>query len=246
MQPFYLRCPTIDFHKLMNTKIIFLCCFGLLITSCNKEKAIEINAGSLTENDLGICRNAKCPEITINYLHVSGNADVAEKINAKINNFIIASLAMGEDGQSTAKTIEEAATHFVEIYNGDKSRFPDMSADYLAEISVTELYNSPDHICFELRQYLFTGGAHGYGTTSFLNIDPNSGEELSNDEIFKNKKEFVAFAEKKFREQQNISEDQSLNDPGFWFVDNSFHLPESVGFTQDSLIFVYNQRSEEH
>ncbi len=225
----------------MTKRIIVLLLIGSLAIACNKEKNLEIQAGSLTENDLDICDKAKCPEITINYLHISGNGEVAAKINGKINDFIIASLSLGEEEKPTAKTMEEAATNFVEAYKADKSRFPDMSAGYFAEISVTELYNSPDLICFELRQYLFTGGAHGYGTTSFLNVDPHSGDELTIDEIFKDKKEFIAFAEKEFREQQNINPDQSLNDPGFWFEDNSFHLPESVGFLQDSLIFVYNQ-----
>ena len=52
---------------------------------------------------------------------------------------------------------------------------------------------------------------------------------------------FTAFAEKKFRSEQNIAKDQSINENGFWFENDTFYLPESVGFTQDSLIFVYNQ-----
>ena len=225
----------------MNNKIIVLFLIGLLTGACEREKNIQINAGSLTENDLALCKNSNCPEITLNYLEISGDETIAEKINNKIKEFIISSLTLGEEGKPTAKTIEEAAANFVEAYRADKARFPDMAADYFAEISVTELYNSPTHICLELRQYLYTGGAHGYGTTSFINIDPETGNELTDTELFKNKKEFAAFAEKKFREQQKISQDQSINEPGFWFEDNSFHLPESVGFTQDSLIFVYNQ-----
>ncbi|QAA82459.1 DUF3298/DUF4163 domain-containing protein [Aequorivita sp. H23M31] len=225
----------------MNNKIITLILIGLLVTACNKEKSIQLNAESLTEGDLKICNNAKCPEVTINYLKASGNGNVAEKINEKITSFIISSLSMAEDEKEKAKTIEEAATTFIESFNADRARFPDMAADYFAEISVNEIYNSPKHICLELRQYLYTGGAHGYGTTSFLNIDPDSGEELTANELFKNKKGFTVFAEKKFREQQKIAQDESINDPGFWFENDSFHLPNTVGFTQDSLIFVYNQ-----
>ena len=225
----------------MNNKIVAIFLIGFLSVACEKERKMVINGGNLTENDLDICKNANCPEITINYLKVLGDDEVAKKINKKINDFITSSLASGEDEKSEAKTIKEAATNFVKSYNADRSRFPDMAADYFAEISINEIYNSPSHICLELRQYLYTGGAHGYGTASFINFDPKTGNELTADELFKNKKDFTVFAEKKFRQQQKIGPDQSINDPGFWFENNVFHLPNSVGFTQDSLIFVYNQ-----
>ncbi len=174
-------------------------------------------------------------------LKLSAMKKISEKINKKIKNFIFTSLLMGEDTIPTAKTIQEAATGFIEVYNADKAQFPYMAGDYFAEISVHEIYRSPKHVCFELRQYLYTGGAHGYGTTSFMNIDPQTGEELSADNLFKDKKEFTDFAEKKFRIEQKIAQEISINDTGFWFENEEFYLPESVGFTQDSIIFVYNQ-----
>lgn len=236
-------CDLIILHSLypMNNKIITIFLVGLLTVSCNQEKDIKINAESLTENDLPICKNTHCPEITINYLQVYGNDEAAQKVNNKIKEFIISSLGSIGEVKSSAKSIEEAASNFVAAYNTDKAEFPDMAGDYFAEISVNELYNTPTHICFEMRQYLYTGGAHGYGTTSFLNIDPQTGNELTQEQLFKNKKDFVAFAEKKFRLQQNISQDQSINEQGYWFENDSFYLPSSVGFTQDSIIFVYNQ-----
>lgn len=225
----------------MTNRITILALVALITVSCNQEKNIEFSPESFTEKELSICKNSKCPEITINYVEVFGDDKVSEKINKKINNFIFSSLLMGEDTIPTAKTIQEAATHFIEVYNADKAQFPDMAGDYFAEISVNEIYTSPEHICFEMRQYLFTGGAHGYGTTSFLNLDPKTGDELTSKELFKNNKELTAFAEKKFRSQQNIAKNQSINDTGFWFENEKFYLPESVGFTQDSLIFIYNQ-----
>lgn len=225
----------------MNNKITVVALIVLITVGCNQEKNIEISSESFTEKELPICKNSQCPEITINYVEIIGDEDVSEKINMKIKNFIYSSLLMGEDTIPTAKSIQEAATGFIEVYNADKDQFPDMAGEYFAEISVNEIYTSKEHLCFEMRQYLFTGGAHGYGTTSFLNIDPKTGEEFTSKELFKNNKDFTSFAEKKFREQQKIAKDQSINENGFWFEDDAFYLPESVGFTQDSLIFVYNQ-----
>ncbi len=225
----------------MNNKITVVALIALISVGCNQEKNIEFSSESFTEKELPICKNSKCPEITINYVEIIGDKDVSEKINKKIKRFIFSSLLMGEDNIPTAKSIQEAATGFIEVYNADKAQFSDMAGEYFAEISVNEIYSSKKHLCFEMRQYLFTGGAHGYGTTSFLNIDPQTGEELTSKELFKNNKEFIAFAEKQFRAQKKIEKDQSINENGFWFENDEFYLPESVGFTQDSLIFVYNQ-----
>tara|TARA_R110000823_G_scaffold159218_7_gene290635 strand:- start:70152 stop:70910 length:759 start_codon:yes stop_codon:yes gene_type:complete len=225
----------------MNSKITVVALIALIVVGCDREKNIEISSESFTEKELSICKDSKCPEVTINYVEVFGDEEVSKKINQKIKHFIFNSLLLGEDTIPTAKTIQEAATGFIESYNADKAQFPDMAGEYFAEISVNEIFTSEEHLCFEMRQYLFTGGAHGYGTTSFLNIDPKTGEELTSKELFKNSKEFTAFAEKKFRAEQKIEKDQSINENGFWFENDTFYLPESVGFTQDSLIFVYNQ-----
>ena len=231
----------LKYYIQMNNKIAAMVLVAFISVGCDREKNIEFSSESFTEKELSICKDSKCPEVTINYVEVFGDAEISEKINQKIKNFIFKSLQMGEDTIPTAKTIQEAATGFIVSYNADKAQFPDMAGEYFAEISVNEIYTSKKHLCFEMGQYLYTGGAHGYGTTSFLNIDPNTGEELTVKELFKNYKDFTAFAEKKFRAQQKIPTGQDINELGFWFEGDEFHLPESVGFTQDSLIFVYNQ-----
>lgn len=225
----------------MINKITILIILGVLILGCSEERKIELASENLTENDLDICKDRKCPEITIGYLQVMGNDEVANSINKKIKDFIIGSLMFEEDSSQTATSVDEAATNFARIYFEDLAQFPDMAADYSAEISVSEIYASNELICFEMRQYLYTGGAHGFGSTAFMNINPKTGKELTIDELLDNKNKFTTFAETKFRKQQNIAMDQSINEPGYWFEEDTFYLPDTMGFTQDSLIFVYNQ-----
>lgn len=225
----------------MNHKITILSLIGLIIWSCSGDTKIEFYSESFTEKDLAICKNGGCPEVTINYVQVMGDKKISEKINKQIQQFIIASLLMGEDSIPSATTVAEAATDFIEAYKADKAQFQDMTGEYFAEITVNEIYSSPEIISFDMRQYLFTGGAHGYGTTSFLNIDPKTGEELTSKEIFDDKKGITDLAEKKFRIQQKIAQDLSINESGYWFEEDVFYLPESVGFMHDSLIFIYNQ-----
>ncbi len=204
----------------MKSKIIFLSLICIFIFGCSEDKT---------------------PEITINYLQTDGAKEVADKINRKIKEFVIGSLMFEEGTVENVESIEDAASNFARIYFEDKERFPDMAGEYAADISVSELFNSPTLISLEMAQYLYTGGAHGYGSTSFMNIDPKTGEELSLEKLIQDTSKFTSFAEDEFRKQQNIKKNQSINDLGFWFEGDTFYLPETVGFTDDSMIFIYNQ-----
>ena len=127
------------------------------------------------------------------------------------------------------------------MYRIHNAEFPGMAAEYFAEIDITQLNNSQEIISFEMRQYQYTGGAHGYGSSFFMNIDPKTGEELTTSLIFKEVKAFRDFAEKKFREEYEIASSASINSKGFWFENDTFNLPQEIGFTDDRVIILYNQ-----
>jgi len=91
-----------------------------------------------------------------------------------------------------------------------------------------------------LHSYIYTGGAHGYTSKRFLNFDKKKGVELDNSELFKNVEDFRIFAEEMFREKEEIPKDKSINYTGFMFEQDSFHLPENMGFTQKGLKLLYN------
>ena len=85
---------------------------------------------------------------------------------------------------------------------------------------------------------IFMGGAHGYRGLSFLNFDPGTGEVYSHQDIFT--PEFKDLVEKKFREEQSIPPEANINSTGFWFEDESFHLPSNIGFENNKVLLVYN------
>ena len=170
-----------------------------------------------------------CPEITVNYIALEDKSERSDKINTKISEFIIDALYLGEEvTSSTAGNIEEAASGFVDMYRTHSAEFPDM--EYFAEINVSETYHSEEVLSLEMRHYLFTGGAHGYGATFFSNFDAQTGEQLDIEDIFKDIDQFTEFAEKAFRKEHSIPENESINSTGFWFDDDKFYLPESIGF----------------
>jgi hypothetical protein len=224
----------------MNNKFLAFYCFLFVLIGCEKKESLSFSSESFTEESLELCKEVSCPKVTVNYIEAVGELTVSEKINAKIKSFIIASLFLGE-GNPQATTIPEAAVDFIKMYRIHNAEFPGMAAEYFAEIDITQLNNSQEIISFEMRQYQYTGGAHGYGSSFFMNIDPKTGEELTTSQIFKDVKAFRDFTEKKFREEYEIASSASINSKGFWFENDTFNLPQEIGFTDDRVIILYNQ-----
>ncbi|NND64317.1 MAG: DUF4163 domain-containing protein [Flavobacteriaceae bacterium] len=214
----------------------------IFLTACTTDNTISFSSEIFTEEQLEICESDFCSEIEVNYLKALGNSKVSEKINAKINQFIIASLFLGEDDVPAAKNIDDAATDFILAYRDHQVDIPAEldSGGYFADISTVELFQNNDFLSLEMRQYLFTGGAHGYGTVHFLNIDTETGDELKTEDLFSNVEGFTDFAEKVFRNEHGIDVNDSINATGFWFDNETFYLPETIGFTESKVILIYN------
>jgi Protein of unknown function (DUF3298) len=215
----------------------------LLFSSCKNEPELSFSSKSFTHENLDICRDQPCSTVVIDYVKAGGDVEISEKINAKIKERIIDFLFLGDDTSPTVKDIPEAATHFILAYRDHQPEFPSELdfESYEAEVTITNPFLNENRVCIEFQLYLFTGGAHGYGGTSFINFDVQTGEEIKTKNIFINYEEFEAFAETKFKEAYNIPMEDNINASGFWFDNDTFYLPESLGFDDQGLIAIYNQ-----
>jgi len=224
----------------MNNKFLLFCISLITLVSCETEQPLSFTSENFSEVNLPNCKETSCPEITINYFSVSGEERTSEAINSEIKNFIISSLKVMEE-ESNANSIEEASKNFIQTYRRDRAEFPDMAGEYVAEINVRKNLKTPEILSIEEQQYKFTGGAHGYGSTTFANFDPKTGELLQQKDLFNNVDDFKDFAETAFRKQHDISEGKSINATGFWFENETFYLPKNIGFTKENVIIIYNQ-----
>jgi len=173
----------------MKIQNIFILLLLLSLTRCTDEVPLSFSTESFTEETFGICKTVSCPEITINYIKASGDKSISEKINSEIISYIIAALNIGEDSIPKVKNIDDAASYFIKVARLHAADFPDMSAEYFAEINISELYYSTELVSIEMNQYLYTGGAHGSANTFFLNIDPQTGNKIASESLFKNSRE---------------------------------------------------------
>ncbi|MAN26363.1 MULTISPECIES: DUF3298 and DUF4163 domain-containing protein [Mesonia] len=202
----------------------------------SKEKMLQLNSATIQSNQFEVCKENECPKVQLDYLVAKG--ENAEKINEQNESYLIEIFNSTPDSTSVL-TLEEAAEKFIEDYFKFKNEFPESPATYEAEISQEELVKNDSLLTYKTKFYLFTGGAHGYGATRFLNFNPKNGERLSNADLFSDEKAFTDYAEKKFREKFKITS-ENINSKGFFFEDDTYKLPENIAITEDEVLLIYN------
>ena len=184
-------------------------------------------------------RCAECPMVTIEIQEALDNTAVANSINTALREEIIYHLKF-EEGKDVA-TIQEAVASFTKSFHEIQEKFGGESAPWEAKIHGQVVYEDKHIITLALNAYTFTGGAHGYGSTIFLNFDKAKGIELNPYQFFNDVEKFEEFAETKFREQEKIPLEGDINQTGFMFEKNRFRLAENIAYTQKGLQIVYNQ-----
>ena len=211
------------------------CLFLLfLITSCQDNLNVTFEALSLENTE---CK--KCPEVSIAIPKALGKNKLAKSINLALQEEVISKLTF--DDEINAETMQQAIESFTNGYFELKKIYPDETIGWKATINGMVSYEDNNLITIELRSYLFTGGAHGYGSTNYLNFTKKRGRELDTWELFEDREGFQGYAETQFRLQQNIPVNKSINSTGFMFEKDHFYLPENIGFTEKGLKLLYNQ-----
>lgn len=212
-----------------------LCLFMLmLIIGCSSDHKLTIERLQL-ENK----KCTACPKIDIDVPRALDETVIGKAINTSIREELISTLKFDEEKE--VSTIEQAMTSFTNSYQEVQRQFTDEAIGWEAYIEGEVTFENERLITISLNSYNFTGGAHGYGSTVFLNFDKKKGVELEYYQLFKDLEGFIKLSEEKFRKQENIPAESLINSTGFMFSSDRFHLPENMGFSKEGLHLVYNQ-----
>lgn len=157
-------------------------------------------------------------------------------LNRNIEKHVIQILDYEEE--NTSNELPEMSKNFISNYEASASEFPEYNIPWEANVEGRVLSNNAEIISIQFDLALFTGGAHGYSSKSFLNIDPQTGEILNTDDLFT--EDFKSYAEELFRKKHAIPANESINSTGYFFENDSFHLPKNIGFVQNKIILRYN------
>ncbi len=210
---------------------LFIC---VLLLGCQKkEDRLNFKPLVLTEEDC-----ADCPKVSISIPQAVQGNKTASTVNTALREEIISQLLFDED-MEVAK-LEDALLSFKNGYIELKNLYAEEATPWEAQIEGKVVYEDETLLTVQLNSYIFTGGAHGYSAQRFLNFDKKRGVELENWQLFQNRKAFQQFVEAKFREQESIPEEASINQTGLMFESNRFYLPENIGFTEEGIQLLYN------
>lgn len=209
-------------------KYIFLISALSFILSCNEDVKIEFSEERI--------ETSEAAEIAINFPKAEGNKAVSEQINKTIQNYIVSQTNLGEDSL-VGLSIQDAVNRFNTEFKTFQSDFPDSPQKWEAFIDGEVTYRSPLVICMAMNSYLDTGGAHGNTNVRFFNFNPKTGELISKAEIIGNLEDLSELIKQKLNDYSKSNSDEPMED---FFFGNDFQLPESIGFSDEGLIILYN------
>jgi len=219
-------------------KLLILSSILIGLVRCKHKESFTFQKRTIAINDFFDCQTVECAITEIFIVESIHENGVSQKINKEIENVVIASLNTEEN--PTVNSAEEAVQHFNTAYQNLKKEFPEEIVPYEASVNCEISFQNSNIVSVCIDSYIFTGGAHGSGRSTYLNMDVRTGEVLQNKKLFKDYDNFLSFVEQAFRKQQNIPQDQSINSTGFFFENDSFSLPENIGITDTHIILYYN------
>ena len=212
--------------------------FLTLFFSCDNQELITFEKEEITSEILTSCVDQECASITINLLKCAENSEIAERINAEIER--VACKILTNDDKNSNHNITAAVAQFNDSYLEMKAALPDETFPYEVAINYKKSFQNKTLISIMVDLYMFTGGAHGYSSVSFLNLNPKTGKSFSQTSLLRDQKKFTSFVETEFRKANSIPKDQSINSTGFFFENEVFALPEAIGFSETEVLLLFN------
>ena len=216
----------------------------LFFISCKEEKKEKLREVPLSFKKERIIKKAgkncdtaeyDCSIISLEVLKAPGAAGISEEINAALEEHVIKMIAAEED--PGISNLEELSENFLADYREAAESFTE-EPPWEAYVNESIYLRAESVVSIGITTEIFSGGAHGYKTLTFLNLNPETGEVYSPEDLFI--PEFKAFVEEEFRRQQEIPAEENINSTGFWFRNDNFQLPENIGFSEDKVILIYN------
>jgi hypothetical protein len=225
--------------KIAVKKLLPILLLITLLTSCEEETPPpEFEEFHIDEVSTVNCdpEEENCAFISIHVPWAKNTNDRNRTINNHIEQHVINLIDFQEE--NNFGSLEELSQNFIDNYEASAKEFPEYDIPWEASVAGKILTNSPEMISMEFRLAIFTGGAHGFSSTSYLNFNSETGEIYETADLFK--PGFTNYAERLFREKNNIPEEQPINSTGYFFEGDSFSLPRNIGFHKNKVILRYN------
>ncbi|WP_299213319.1 DUF3298 and DUF4163 domain-containing protein [uncultured Aquimarina sp.] len=220
-------------------RVIFFLVILVYFNSCETSESFTFQKRTITIDDFFDCQATDCAITEIFLLESVSESEISKSINVEIEKAASSLLNMEDD--VSLNSMEKALKSFNTSYQEMKKEFPQETIPYEASINCDMSFQNTDILSVLVDSYIFTGGAHGSGNSTYLNIHLKTGKTIANEKLIKDYNNFSNFVENVFRITHSIPENQSINSTGFFFENDTFALPANIGLTDTHLILLYNQ-----
>jgi len=103
-----------------------------------------------------------------------------------------------------------------------------------------DISETNEYVCLSSRGWAYTGGAHGNGYSYYEYFSKEDGSIMLLEDFTLDMEALLTVAEKYFRDEHEMEPSTPINEPGFWFENDTFHLNDNFYFSGGKMIFVYN------
>ncbi|MGL4584210.1 MAG: PdaC/SigV domain-containing protein [Flavobacterium sp.] len=217
-------------------KILLFILLYAVFTSCKNDKEFSFEEKTYQKILLETCVEDNCTEIKIITAEITTPQD---EVSTKINNnnlVIINDLLSFEDEKKEATTYDDIVISFTNAYTALVKQFPKATIPWQATATNTVTFYSDNLLSYSLEYYLFTGGANGFNGEKAIHYNPKTGEQYTNEQLFKNYTEFKQVVLNKLKEANKSDKTSTTKHNGVDLDENSFSLPENIFIYEDSLV----------
>ncbi|OED35195.1 hypothetical protein AB832_06390 [Flavobacteriaceae bacterium (ex Bugula neritina AB1)] len=220
-------------------RYIFYIFFLTGLFSCKNQEHLTFETKIIAIQDFFDCQTTDCVTTEILLLKSVNETKISKRVNQEIEK--AACIILNMENNAPAKTIDAAIRRFNLSYQQTKKEFPDEITPYEISINCHLSFQNQEILSVLIESYIYTGGAHGNGNSTYLTIHAKTGKLIKPMSLFKNYNEFLNYSEKVFRQKHTIGDHKSINSTGFFFENDQFTLPANIGFTDRNVILFYNQ-----
>ncbi|CAN5530761.1 DUF3298 and DUF4163 domain-containing protein [soil metagenome] len=185
-----------------------------------------------------------CKYDSMQCAHYEVSYPVFVGLDTAVQTSILLKLTKALNGEVEEKviSIEAAGNEFVTEFNEFKAETPDNFGRWYRSVGVEVMIFNDSLLSLQISDETYSGGAHGSYATTFLNLNPSSGDTLSLSDFLKPgyEQSLTKIGEQIFRETRELADTASLEFNGFEFGDNQFGLNSNYGFRKEGIVFFYN------
>lgn len=208
--------------------LLFLCLLG-----CQSGPKLTIE-----ERKLSVPSCSDCAKISVQVPMLLEETKLARTVNRAIEEELIYTLRFSDEDSIVTAVV--AAASFNSSYQKMVQEFGKFSNPWEATIQGTINFEDQRLLSIVISSETYTGGAHGHSSKTYLNFDMEHAKELEHDELFDDLEGFLQLAEQQFRKAYDIPQEGAINGTGFMFPNDTFELPQSMGFADSGIALYYS------